>query len=139
MKVEGFPKGVTTDIDNAAKKITISGTPTEAGSFGFKVSATSSDSTFAKSGKIVVTDPNVPASSSSEDVVPGSSSSETSAIRFNVARSTEAETGFYRIFDMQGRPLFAGEHKPAKMPAARVVVVEFTRSGTMLRRYVQAR
>lgn len=137
--VEGFPKGVTTDIDNAAKKITISGTPAEAGSFGFKVSATSSDSTFAKSGKIVVTDPNVPASSSSEDVVPGSSSSETSAIRFNVARSTEAETGFYRIFDMQGRPLFAGEYKPAKMPAARVVVVEYSKSGALIRRYIQAR
>jgi len=80
----------------------------------------------------------VSASSSSSDVA--SSSSETSAIRPVVLNaSTEAEAGFYRIFDLQGRPLFAGERKPAKMPAARVVVVEFTKAGTMLRRYVQAR
>ena len=53
--------------------------------------------------------------------------------------ATEAETGFYRIFDMQGHPLFAGEHKPARMPAARVIVVEYTKNGALKRRYIQAR
>ncbi len=139
VKAEGFPKGIVTNIDNAAKKISISGTPTEAGVFSFKVSATSNDSTFAKSGKMTVTDPNAPASSSSEVGAPESSSNETSAIGFETRRSTEAETGYYRIFDMQGRPLFAGERKPARMPATRVVVVEFSKSGAVLRRYVQAR
>lgn len=69
-----------------------------------------------------------------------SSSSEGSTLIYPMASiATEAEAGFYRIFDMQGRPLYAGETKPNKMPAARVVVVEFTKSGTLKRRYIQAR
>ena len=47
------------------------------------------------------------------------------------------ETAYYRIFDMQGRPLFAGDKKPAKMPAARVIVVEYTTAGKLKRRYLQ--
>lgn len=138
--VEGFPKGITASVDNSVKKVSFSGTPAEAGTFAFKVSATNNDSTFVKSGKIVVTDPNAPASSSSQEpTVESSSSATTDAIVGKASWSTEAETGYYRIFDLQGRPLFAGERKPAKMPAARVVVVEFTKAGTMLRRYIQAR
>jgi hypothetical protein len=38
---------------------------------------------------------------------------------------------------MQGRPLFAGVQKPAKMPAARVIVVEYTTAGIVKRRYIQ--
>jgi hypothetical protein len=38
---------------------------------------------------------------------------------------------------MQGRPLFAGYRKPAKMPAARVIVVEYTTAGQPKRRYIQ--
>jgi hypothetical protein len=49
----------------------------------------------------------------------------------------EAETAFYRIFDLQGRPLFAGERKPARMPAAHVMVVEYTKNGAVKRRYIQ--
>ncbi|MCQ2106307.1 MAG: Ig-like domain-containing protein [Fibrobacter sp.] len=158
VKAEGFPKGITADIDNAAKKISISGTPTEAGAFSFKVSATSNDSTFSKSGKITVTDPNAPASSSSqepaeessssevpessssESVDPESSSSDVTAIGARMQLSTEAEAGFYRVFDMQGRPLFSGERKPNRMPASRVVVVEYTKAnGIALRRYIQTR
>lgn len=158
VKAEGFPKGIVTNIDNAAQKISISGTPTEAGVFAFKVFATSNDSTFTKSGKITIADPNasvsssseqkiesssseVSESSSSESVDPESSSSDdTDALFETVYRSTEAEAGYYRIFDMQGRPLFSGEIKPNKMPAARVVVVELTRAGgTVLRRYIQTR
>ncbi len=153
VKAEGFPKGITTTIDNAAKKISISGTPTEAGAFSFKVSATSNDSTFTKTGKITVTDPNAPASSSSQEPAEESSSSNEecidegacnsegndTAIRNIVNFSTEVEAGFYRIFDMQGRPLFSGERKPNKMPAARVVVIEYTKSGAVKKRYIQAK
>ncbi|MCQ2104097.1 MAG: hypothetical protein MJY98_12845, partial [Fibrobacter sp.] len=153
VKADGFPKGITTDIDNAAKKISISGTPTEAGEFAFKVYAINNDSTFTKTGKITVTDPNAPASSSSQEPAEESSSSNEecidegacnsegndTAIRNIVNLSTEVEAGFYRIFDMQGRPLFSGERKPNKMPAARVVVIEYTKSGAVKKRYIQAK
>jgi hypothetical protein len=51
--------------------------------------------------------------------------------------ATEAETALYRIFDMQGRPLYAGYSKPVKMPAARAIVVEYTKNGAVKRRYIQ--
>ena len=139
---EGFPAGVTTSIDKENRKISISGTPTAAGEYAFTVTATNNDSTFVKSGRIVVTDPNAPASSSS--VEPESSSGEvvesssgTTLFAQRVNWATEAETAFYRIFDMQGRPLFTGYRMPAHMPAARVIVVEFGKSGTLLRRYIK--
>ena len=75
-----------------------------------------------------------PESSSSEVA---ESSSTTTAIAQRMNPGTEAETGFYRIFDLQGRPLFEGVQKPAKMPAAHVIVVEYSKSGTVKRRYVQ--
>ena len=65
------------------------------------------------------------------------SSSSTTAIAQRVNLAPEVETGFYRIFDMQGRPLFSGNQKPAKKPAAHVMVVEYTKSGTIKRRYIQ--
>ena len=49
----------------------------------------------------------------------------------------EAETAYYRIFDLQGRPLFSGIQKPAKMPAAHVMVVEYTKNGAIKHRYIQ--
>ena len=75
-----------------------------------------------------------PESSSSEVV---ESSSGTTAIAQRVNLATEAETAFYRIFDLQGRPLFSGRQKPAKMPAAHVMVVEYTKNGAVKRRYIQ--
>ncbi len=75
-----------------------------------------------------------PESSSSEVA---ESSSTTTAIAQRMNPGTEAETGFYRIFDLQGRPLFEGVQKPAKMPAAHVIVVEYSKSGTVKRRYIQ--
>jgi hypothetical protein len=65
------------------------------------------------------------------------SSSSTTAIALRMNLGTEAETAFYRIFDMQGRPLFSGYQKPAKMTAAHVMVVEYTKSGAIKRRYIQ--
>ena len=73
-------------------------------------------------------------SSSSIEAV---SSSGTTAIVSRANFATEAETGFYRIFDLQGRPLFAGYQKPAKMPATRVMVVEYTTAGKVKRRYLE--
>ena len=74
-------------------------------------------------------------------VIPGpdpeSSSSTTGIAPRTMNVATEAEAGFYRIFDMQGRPLFAGLRKPAKMPAARVIVVEYTTAGSVKCRYIQ--
>jgi hypothetical protein len=56
-----------------------------------------------------------------------------------VNRGTEAETAYYRIFDLQGRPLFTGMQMPAKMPAAHVMVVECSKNGSVNRRYVKNR
>ena len=50
----------------------------------------------------------------------------------------EVETYNYRIFDMQGRPLYSGDRMPAKMPAAHVVVVEYTKAGSVKRSYIVA-
>ena len=90
----------------------------------------------------MVTDPNAPESSSSTEPESSSgeiveSSSGTTLFAQRVNWATEAETAFYRIFDMQGRPLFTGYRMPAHMPAARVIVVEFGKSGTLLRRYIK--
>ena len=74
-------------------------------------------------------------SSSSE--VEESSSSATTGLVASPVRATETETVYYRIFDLQGRPLFAGVQKPAKMPATRVIVVEYTTAGKVKRRYFQ--
>jgi hypothetical protein len=107
--------------------------------------ATNNDFTFIKSGRIVVTDPNAPVSSSSAEpesssgesgeVVEASSGTTLFAQRMNWA--TEAKAGYYRIFDMQGRPLYSGDRMPSHMPAIRVIVVEYSQKGTVMRRYVQ--
>ena len=69
--------------------------------------------------------------------VEGSSSSTTGLAPRSMRIATEAEAGFYRIFDLQGRALCAGLRKPAKRPAARVIVVEYTTAGSVMRRYIQ--
>ncbi|MBR2198109.1 MAG: pectate lyase [Fibrobacter sp.] len=132
----GFPKGIVTDIDNANRKISISGTPSEAGVFEFTVSASANGETFTKTGRMTITDPNAPSSgeSSGASFTTGES---TQSVAFSARNATAGKTAYYRIFDMQGRPLFAGHQKPAKMPAARVIVVEYTTAGTLKRRYVR--
>ncbi|MBR2057791.1 MAG: putative Ig domain-containing protein, partial [Fibrobacter sp.] len=143
---QGFPAGVTTSIDKENRKISISGTPTAAGEYAFTVTATNNDSTFIKRGRIVVTDPNAPVSSSSAEPESSSgesgevveSSSGTTSITTRATNfATEAETAYYRIFDMQGRPLYFGDRMPSHMPAIRVIVVEYSQKGTVMRRYVQ--
>ncbi|MBR2272420.1 MAG: hypothetical protein IJ912_08905 [Fibrobacter sp.] len=63
----------------------------------------------------------------------GTTSIATRATNF----ATEAEAGYYRIFDMQGRPLYSGDRMPSHMPAIRIIVVEYSQKGTVMRRYVQ--
>jgi hypothetical protein len=140
--VTGLPDGVSYTINESENRVSISGTPTEAGEFVYTVVTVGADTNASVVRTITVIDPNAPASSSSvaesssSDIEPESSSGTTSiAQRINL--STEAETGFYRIFDMQGRPLYAGYNKPAKMPATRVLVVEYTKNGALKRRYIQ--
>jgi hypothetical protein len=122
------------DINNANRKISISGTPTEAGVFEFSVAATNNDSTFVKTGRMTITDPNAPASSSGDN---SEKIATTTGIASPVQRAPESATRFYRIFDMQGRPLYYGDRMPAHMPAVRVIVVEYSQKGTVTRRYVQ--
>ena len=95
----------------------------------FTVEGTLSSSSVSESSSSEVAE-----SSSSIEAV---SSSGTTAIVSRANLATEAETGFYRIFDLQGRPLFSGYQKPAKMPAARVIVVEYTTAGAVKHRYLQ--
>lgn len=94
-----------------------------------------SSSAAESSSSVVAESSSTIESSSSEDLL--TSSSSTTALPQSLNVATEAEAGFYRIFDMQGRPLFAGYKKPAKMPAARVIVVEYTTAGALKRRYLQ--
>ncbi|SHI95992.1 Ig-like domain-containing protein [Fibrobacter sp. UWP2] len=81
--------------------------------------------------------------SSSSSVAMSSSSEESSSgtgdpqAILTMNRSTEVEAGFFRIFDMQGRALYAGTAKPINMPASRVIVVEYTKiGGKVLRKYM---
>jgi hypothetical protein len=99
--------------------------------FTVEGSAESSSSAVVESSSSAVTE------SSSSVVAESSSSNGLVGITTFKSRATEAEAGFYRIFDIQGRPLFAGNRKPAKMPAAHVIVIEYTSTGKTLHRYIQ--
>ena len=104
--------------------------------FTVEGSAESSSSAIAESSSSEISSSSVTESSSS--ATPVSSSSEgTIGIASPVHHATEAEAGFYRIFDIQGRPLYSGDRKPAKMPAAHVIVIEYTKTGKTLRHYIQ--
>ena len=95
-----------------------------------------SSSAVAESSSSEVSSSSIAESSSS--ATPASSSSEgTIGIASPMQRATEAEAGFYRIFDIQGRPLYSGNSKPAKMPAAHVIVIEYSKTGKTLRHYIQ--
>lgn len=77
VKVEGLPKGVTATLNTSDRKIYISGTPTEVGTFAFTATTVGGTGDAASlSGQIVVTDPSIPESSSSSYVPEESSSSE---------------------------------------------------------------
>ena len=113
--------------------------------FTVEGSAESSSSAVVKSSSSVVASsssaqPPVESSSDACVVIPGEDPESCGTIGiapFAMQRATEAEAGFYRIFDIQGRPLFAGDRKPAKMSAAHVIVIEYTSAGKTLRHYIQ--
>ena len=102
----------------------------------FTVEGSLSSNSVASSSS-VVSSSSEDAESSSSEAAESSSSSGTTAIAARANFAAEAETAYYRIFDLQGRPLFAGFQKPAKMPATRVMVVEYTTAGAVKRRYLQ--
>ena len=113
----------------------------EFATFAVEGAAVSSSSAAQSSSSAAVSSSSNIAESSSS-VIPGpdpeSSSSTTTALpprTFGVA--TEAEAGFYRVFDMQGRPLSTSLQKPAKIPGVRVIVVEYSKMGSVKRRYIQ--
>ena len=96
--------------------------------------------TFTVEGAIESSSSEAVSSSSAESSASGDapeSSSSTMRIASPAQHATEAEAGFYRIFDMQGRPLYSGDRMPAHMPATRVIVVEYSQKGTVRRRYMQ--
>lgn len=124
---EGFPKGVTVDIDNANKKVNISGTPTEAGTFKFTVNAESAK----KSGTIIVT--NSLESSSSENI---ESSSSFNTTYFNKLNFEHFQVAKVRIFDMQGKIIYQGNSRPQKMPTC-AIVIEYDKFGNILRKQIE--
>lgn len=144
VEVTGLPDGVNYTLNESESRVTISGTPTEAGEFTYTITTVGADTNVAVVRKITVVDPStssssvVAASSSSETAASSSSAEETTAISGNINYVREA-TAYYRIFDMQGRPLFSGAQKPNQMPADRVIVIEYTKSGAINRRYIQVR
>ena len=96
--------------------------------------AHSSSSNVAESSSSVI--PGSDPESSSGAVASSSSGFVSISPRtFNIA--TEAEAGFYRVFDLQGRPLSTSLQKPAKIPGVRVIVVEYSKMGSVKRRYIQ--
>ena len=99
----------------------------------------SSDGTFESSSSMVVTiesSPSIEVESSSSGNNPEIVAS-TMRITSPVQRTSESTARIYRIFDMQGRPLYSGDRMPSHMPAVRVIVVEYSQKGTVMRRYVQ--
>lgn len=95
--------------------------------------ASSSSEEIASSGS----EEEIESSNSSEEIE--SSDSEDTAIRTIADAATEAEASYYRVFDIQGRPLYTGNTKPNKMVATRAIVVEYSKSGTAIRRYIQTK
>ncbi len=99
----------------------------------------SSDGTFESSSSMVVTiesSPSIEVESSRSGNNPEIVAS-TMRITSPVQRTSESTARIYRIFDMQGRPLYSGDRMPSHMPAIRVIVVEYSQKGTVMRRYVQ--
>ncbi len=134
VEVSGLPDGVTYTLNTTESRVSISGTPTEAGEFTYTIATVGADTNVSVVRTISVIDPN--ASSSSEAF---SSSSEATTVIAETMHLVQEPTAYYRIFDMQGRPLFSGAQKPNQMPAAHVIVIEYTKSGSINRRYIQAR
>ncbi len=97
----------------------------------------------SSSSEIISSSSIAPESSPSIEVESSSSGSNpeivasTMRITSPVQRTSESTARFYRIFDMQGRPLYSGDRMPSHMPAIRVIVVEYSQKGTVMRRYVQ--
>ncbi len=120
VSVEGLPRGILVRIDSSDKRVSISGTPLEAGTFTYKVSTVGADSNATVIRTIRVKNPGA---------------DSTTAIA-SVKKSLTENVAKYRMFDMQGRLFFEGKALPKNISAVRSVVVEYGASGKILARYV---
>lgn len=120
VSVSGLPDGVSAYIDPSDFRVSISGAPLEAGTFTYTVSTVGADSNATVVRTILVKNPG-------ED--------STTAI-FSGRNTLTENVAKYRLFDMQGRLLFAGKSLPNNFSSVRSIVVEYGASGKILRKYV---
>src|SRR5574344_2095327 len=100
-------------------KLTVSGVP--AGTYSLIAKATDNSGLTNASAYLTLT-------------VSGATTGITSSVS-----ATEAEAGYYRIYNVQGRPVYAGEKLPAKYPAGQSMVVEYGRDGKILKTWMNVR
>lgn len=120
VSVEGLPRGILVRIDSSDSRVSLSGTPLEAGTFTYKVSTVGADSNASVVRTLRIKNPG-------ED--------STTAV-FSGRNSLTENVAKYRVFDMQGRLFFEGKSLPKNISAARSVVVEYGASGKILRKYM---
>lgn len=120
VSVEGMPRGILVRIDPSDLRVSISGTPLEAGTFTYTVSTVGADSNATVVRTLRVKNPG---EDSTTAILSGKNS-----LKENVAK--------YRMFDMQGRLFFEGNTLPKNISAVRSVVVEYGASGKILSKYV---
>ena len=110
VETSGFPKGITLNIDNSARKIDISGTPTKVGEYKFTVTTVGATTNATKTGSIIVTRDPVAAVYTSE-----STDLWTNAERWNSGSvPMSVDTAYIR----------SGEVKVAETPSVSKVIVE---------------
>ncbi len=120
VSVEGMPRGILVRIDPSDLRVSISGTPLEAGTFTYTVSTVGADSNATVVRTLQVKNPG---EDSTTAILSGKNS-----LKESVAK--------YRMFDMQGRLFFEGSALPKNISAVRSVVVEYGASGKILSKYV---
>ena len=120
VSVKGFPKGILVTVDTLDFRVSISGTPLEAGTFPYTITTVGADTNATVSRTLTVKNP---------------ADDSTTAISL-VRNSSREAASSYRVFDMQGRLLFEGTSMLKNVPAKRSVVIEFDAAGKALRRYV---
>ncbi len=110
VETSGFPEGITLNIDNSARKIDISGTPTEIGEFKFTVTTVGATYNATKTGSIIVT----------RDPVAAVYTSESTDLWTNAERWNSGNVPMY----MDTAYIRSGEVKVAATPEIAKVIVE---------------
>ena len=118
-----FPKGLTISVDETAKKINISGTPSEIGSFNYIVSTVGGNpDTTINVRTINVLD-----------------SAQASTKIQNIAFEKSGIATSFKAFDLQGSPLYQGEisELPSFKNQTNVIIVEYNKYGRILKSYLR--